>query len=73
MYAQRLSTSKDASSSRNDGRMALAINGEYAHSCITASAIVEEATAWEMRNPAPVVTETLETVAVFVETEEPDP
>lgn len=57
----------------NDGRMALAINGEYAHSRITASDIVEEAMAWEMRNPARVVAETLETVAALIETEEPDP
>lgn len=48
-------------------------NGEYAHSRITASDIVEEAMAWEMRNPARVVAETLETVAAFIETEEPDP
>lgn len=58
---------------RNDGRMALAINGEYAHWRITAVDIVEEATAWGMRDPVHVVTETLETVAAFIEVEKPDP
>lgn len=57
----------------NDGRMALAVNGKYEHSRITTTDIVEEAESWGMQNPAIVVTETLETVAAFVDTEEPDP
>lgn len=57
----------------NDGRMALAVNGKYEHSRITADDIAEEAESWGMQNPAIVVTETLERVAAFVDAEEPDP
>ena len=57
----------------NDGRMALAVNGKYEHSRITAADIVEEAESWGMQNPAIVVTETLERVAAFVDAEKPDP
>lgn len=58
---------------RNDGRMALAVNGEYARSRITVVDIIEEARSWGMRNPEPVVTEILERVSAFVRREKPDP
>jgi serine/threonine-protein kinase HipA len=46
----------------NDGKVALAVNGTYVHSALTALDIVEEAKSWGMRQPETVVLETLESV-----------
>jgi len=56
----------------SDKRMALAINGKYAHAQISSADIVAEATTWGIRNPEVIVTETLKNIMVTVKNEEPD-
>ncbi|GAB3542827.1 type II toxin-antitoxin system HipA family toxin [Arthrobacter tecti] len=58
---------------RNDGRMALSINGVYQHDSITAADLAAEGSGWRMRRPDLVVNRTLESIEAFAAAEEPDP
>lgn len=54
------------------GRMALAINGKYAHATIAMDDLVAEGESWKVRSPRPLVAEALEAVEAFVAAENPD-
>lgn len=58
---------------RNDGRMALSINGVYQHDRITVADLTAEAASWRLRDPDILTRQTLEAIEAFVDTEEPDP
>lgn len=55
-----------------DGRLALAVNGVYVHSAVTADDIVAEGEAWGSRAASDVVRSTLDEVASVVASEAPD-
>ncbi|WP_415297353.1 type II toxin-antitoxin system HipA family toxin [Cellulosimicrobium sp. SJTW-1] len=55
-----------------DGRLALAVNGVYVHSAVTAGDLVSEGEAWGARASADVVRSTLDDVASVVASETPD-
>ncbi len=55
-----------------DGRLALAVNGVYVHSAVTARDLVSEGEAWGSRASADVVRSTLDDVASVVASEAPD-
>lgn len=57
----------------SDKRMALAINGKYAHPLISVGDLVEEAESWGMQGALKIVMETLETIRDFVVAEHPHP
>ncbi|MFB7887758.1 type II toxin-antitoxin system HipA family toxin [Cellulosimicrobium cellulans] len=56
-----------------DGRLAMAVNGAYVHSTVTAADLVAEGEAWDVRTAADVVRATLGQVASVVARETPDP
>ncbi|MBE9939600.1 type II toxin-antitoxin system HipA family toxin [Cellulosimicrobium cellulans] len=55
-----------------DGRLALAVNGVYVHSAVTARDLVTEGEAWGSRAASDVVRSTLDDVASVVASETPD-
>ncbi|WP_409141817.1 type II toxin-antitoxin system HipA family toxin [Cellulosimicrobium sp. RS] len=55
-----------------DGRLALAVNGVYVHSAVTARDLVSEGEAWGSRAASDVVRSTLDDVASVVASETPD-
>lgn len=55
-----------------DGRLALAVNGVYVHSAVTAGDLVTEGEAWGSRAASDVVRSTLDDVASVVASETPD-
>lgn len=55
-----------------DGRLALAVNGVYVHSAVTARDLVTEGEAWGSRAASDVVRSTLDAVALVVASEAPD-
>lgn len=55
-----------------DGRLALAVNGVYVHSAVTAGDLVAEGEAWGSKAAADVVRSTLDDVASVVASETPD-
>lgn len=55
-----------------DGRLALAVNGVYVHSAVTARDLVTEGEAWGSRAASDVVRSTLDAVASVVASEAPD-
>lgn len=58
---------------RNDGRVALAVDGEYRHALITFDHIAREARSWGIQHPIDAVTATLDAIIVATETERPHP
>lgn len=58
--------------SQSDKRMALAINGKYAHEQISTLDIIAEATSWGMRDTERIVKETLEIIGMAAKNEQPD-
>lgn len=57
----------------NDGEMALAVNGVYAHREITRSDLVAEGESWGLRGAGTVVDEALEVVAALTARTSPHP
>lgn len=57
----------------NDKRMALAVNGKYAHAQISMADIVAEAISWGIKNPEKTVSDTLEIIRTVALNEHPDP
>lgn len=55
----------------SDGKMALAINGSYVHSAITAQDLIAEGLSWRVRSAAEIVGRALDAVAEFVQRESP--
>ncbi|KFD43000.1 toxin HipA [Cellulosimicrobium sp. MM] len=55
-----------------DGRLALAVNGVYVHSAVTARDLMSEGEAWGSRAATDVVRSTLDDVASVVASETPD-
>lgn len=56
-----------------DGRLALAVNGAYVHSTVTADDLVAEGEAWGVATARDLVATTLGDVAAVVSDEVPDP
>lgn len=56
-----------------DGRLALAVNGEYRHSLLTAEDLLEESSSWGVRRAETIVGEDLEHIAKIVDKESPLP
>ena len=56
-----------------DGEMALAVNGKYAHSIITAEDLIIEAESWGTRGAKELVEETLQSIRELVIAQTPDP
>ncbi|MDX2377881.1 HipA domain-containing protein [Microbacterium sp. LRZ72] len=54
-----------------DGRLALAVNGEYAHTRVTSADLVAETSAWGLRRAQRVVDATLEEIDALVGRETP--
>ena len=57
----------------NDREMALAVNGKYLHSDITASDLAEESRSWGLADAEQIVVGTLQAIAGIVESETPLP
>ncbi|WP_213817150.1 type II toxin-antitoxin system HipA family toxin [Glaciihabitans sp. dw_435] len=55
-----------------DGRMAMAINGQYPHAAITAEDLIEEGVSWGLRNAGRVVELALESILDTVGAQAPD-
>lgn len=56
---------------RSDGRLALAVTGEYRHDAITKQHLVDELAAWGIRRPDSLVAASLDAISAAVETERP--
>lgn len=55
----------------SDRRMALAVNGKYAHASISVQDLVDEAGSWGMKDSEEIIMETLRVIADFVRVEKP--